>query len=169
MATLTQQQYATLKADLVADSALFAQAQSGDYDGVAKVYNSPASPDFWGWRTRVSRSELYNETSVASTTWNWATYKSQQIPEQNAWTQMFMGDEADFSKPNLRAGVVAIFSGSAPANAQQAHILAIARRRASRAETVLKANGGDGSAATPATFGWEGLLEPSDIGAVLAA
>lgn len=123
---------------------------------IAAWYNGVAAPDFWVWRTNVSREEIYNSTSPDATTWNWTTYKNQAVAEQNAWVQMFMGDRANFSQPNLRAGIAAIFTGSAQANAQRDHCLAMGRRKATRAEKLLAT--GTGSSGTPATMGFEGNL-----------
>lgn len=123
---------------------------------IAAWYNGVAAPDFWVWRTNVSREEIYNSTSPDSTTWNWTTYKNQAVAEQNAWVQMFMGDRANFSQPNLRAGIAAIFTGSAQANAQRDHCLAMGRRKSTRAEKLLAT--GTGSGGTPATTGFEGNL-----------
>lgn len=134
---------------------------------LAAIYNAPSSKVVW--RTDVARADIYHQTSVAAlaggtpTTWNWTTYKSQNVSEQNAWVQMFMGDLADFSLANLRAGVDAIFSGSGAPAAQRAHVAAIAKRYATRAEALYTT--GDGSVATPATLGPQGALTPSDIGA----
>jgi hypothetical protein len=74
---------------------------------------------------------------------------------------MFMGDVANFALPNLRAGVAAIFTGSAQQNAQQAHCIAVGRRRSNRGEKLLAA--GTGSTASPGTMTFEGQLSSSDI------
>lgn len=128
---------------------------------IASAFTVQASPDFWVWRTNVSRSDIYNNVSADATTWSWSTYKSQNATEQNAWTQMFMGDLANFAQANLRAGVAAIFTGSAPQNAQQAHVLAIGRRLATRIEKLLAT--GTGSSAVPAVMGFEGPLSYQDV------
>lgn len=174
---LTAAQYLTLKNEINADqvlASLLARGSSDDFVTIANAMNANASPSFWVWRTAVARAEIYNETSPDGTTWNWSTYKSQAIAEQNAWTQMFMGDEANFNKPNLRAGVAAIFTGNANANAQQAHILAMGRRLARRWEKLFAV--GTGSTASPATFGagvvgdvLEGVLAPDEISAAKQA
>lgn len=159
---LTPQQLAALKADILADPALNAQPNNGDGNlEVAKAYLAIASPDFWVWRTAVSRADIYHEVSPDGTSWNWTTFKNQGVTEQNAWVQMFMGDRANFAKANLRAGVASIFTGSAQANAQRDHCLAVGRRKANRAEKLFAS--GAGSAASPATMAVEGALSPADI------
>lgn len=163
---LTNAQKATLKTFIQSDPVLGPAAIAGDYDLVANSLNALASPDFWGWRTSVSRSDIYNEVSAGGTTWNWTTYKNQGVAEQNAWTQIFMGDQANFSKDNVRAGIAAIFTGSAAANAQRDHCLAVGRRKANLAEKVLAT--GTGSTASPATFGAEGTIGAGEIGGILS-
>jgi len=110
----------------------------------------------------VTREEIYNSTSPDATTWNWTTYKNQSATEQNAWTQMFMGDRANFAQANLRAGIAAIFTGSAQANAQRDHCLAMGRRKATIAEKLFSS--GTGSSTTPATMGFEGNLTFGQVG-----
>jgi len=158
---LTPAQKQTLKTNIQATPEANALYVDGNLDGLAAYYNVVASPDFWVWRTNVSRADIYNLTSPAASTWNWTTYKNQGVAEQNAWVQMFMGDLADFSKTNLRDGVAAIFTGSAQANAQRDHVLATGRRLSNRLEQVF-ANG-TGSSASPGTMVVEGALHYTEL------
>lgn len=156
---LTQVQLTTLKAAITANAtwAAYPMTPDGWYD-LARALDAIAEPAFVVWRSNVSRSDIYNATSPEATTWNWTTYKAQSVAEQNAWTQMFMGDRADFSQVNLRAGVSAIFGA---ANPQTAHILAIAKRSATYAEKILAA--GTGTVLSPAKMGYEGALTAADV------
>lgn len=159
---LTPAQLQTLKAAILADNALNSQPNTGDGNSaIAAALNLTASPSYWVWRTNVTRADLYHGTSPDGTTWNWTTYKGQSVTEQNAWTQMFMGDTANFALANLRAGVAAIFTGSAPQNAQRDHCLSVGRRLATRGEQVLAT--GTGSPASPAVMGFEGSLTYQDV------
>lgn len=161
--TLTVGQKATLKAAIQADSVANEFYVNGDLTGLAGWCNELRSPDFFIWRADVTRAEIYHTTSSApeSSTWNWNTYKAQNATEQNAWTQMFMGDTADFRLPNLRAGVAAIFTGSAAQNAQRDHVLNIGKRRSTNAERALSV--GTGSKADPATSSHNGAITTSDL------
>lgn len=160
---LTQAQLQVLKADINADPTLASLPLNSDSSFyIAEQYAKVATPDWFVWRTDVTRAEIYHVTSAEATSWNWTTYKQQAVPEQNAWAQMFMGDQANFALPNLRAGVAAIFTGSAPAAAQVAHCLAIAKRRANRAEKLFAVNG-SGTRAAPSTMTFEGGLSMQDI------
>lgn len=157
---LTQQQKTTLKNYILSVPALVDEINSGHPGTVADAMNQLASPDFYVWRSSVSRSEIYNTVpQPENTSWNWTFYKNQSVPEQNAWTQMFMGDQADFSKPNVRSGITAIFQSASVFNAT--HAFAVARRRAKQWEKLLAS--GVGSTVAPATAALEGDLDAGDI------
>lgn len=159
---LTSSQLATLRTAILADPVLAAIPQTPDGAfAVAEAFNLVAAPDFWVWRTAVSRSDIYNSVSADATNWNWTTYKNQSVAEQNAWTQMFMGDQANFAQDNVRAGIEAIFTGSAQATLQKNHCLAVGRRKASRAEKLFAV--GPGSVGTPAKMTFEGSLTYQDV------
>lgn len=161
-------QLATLKAAIAAetDSAFVANRQAGATGAMADFYNTDAV-GYWVWRTNVQRAEIYHSTSPDATTWNWTTYKQQSVTEQGAWVQMFMGDFANFSLPNLRAGVSAIFTGSAPQVAQATHVLSVGRRLATRGEKLYAS--GAGTTANPSTMVFEGRIRDSDVVAALSS
>lgn len=156
---LTTAQSTALKAAILANPtwAAFPMTPDGWFD-LARALDAVAVPAFIVWRSNVTRQDIYNTTSAEATTWNWTTYKAQAVTEQNAWTQMFMGDRADFSQANLRAGVAAIFGNS---NAQTTHILAASKRSATYAEKILAV--GTGTLPLPATMGYEGALTAADV------
>lgn len=160
--SFSTQQLQTLKAAILADATLTGAVAVGDWPAVAIRLNEVASPAFIVWRTNVTRGEIYHQTSAEGTTWSWTTYKAQSQAEQGAWTQMFMGDQANFALPNLRAGIGAIFGA---ANAQTIHALAIAKRSAKYGEKALAS--GTGTLASPATMGFEGDIQPADVAAAM--
>lgn len=165
--TLSTAQRDALKAHIQANSDTNTLYVAGDLQGLADLLNAEAAPVFWVWKTAVTRADIYglqNDLPVSGAQtgfWNWVTYKNQGATEQNAWVQMFMGDTANFSLQNIRDGVGSIFTGSAAANAQRDHVLAIGRRHATRAERVLAT--GTGSTASPAILGSEGLVAYTDL------
>lgn len=119
---LTQPQLVTLKNWLLANAA-------GLPDDQAKsLLNATASPDYWVWRSAISRAQIYHSTGPGNSTWDWNAYKAQSQGEQGAWTQMFMGDSSPMGNLNFRKGVFSIFSGSGAQNAQRAHIFGVGRR-----------------------------------------
>lgn len=157
--SLSGAQLITLKAAIVADASFNGiPLTSAGANTIRDAFNAAASPAYVVWRSAVSRSEVYNTTSAEATTWNWTTYKAQAVAEQNAWTQMFMGDQANMAQANLRAGVAAIFGAG---NAQTTHILAVAKRNTTRAEKLFAS--GSGTTATPSTMTFEGLLTSDDV------
>lgn len=162
---LTPQQLPALKAAILAetDQAFVALRSANDEGGMAAWYNAESTA--YCWRTNVSRVEIYNRTSDAATTWSWTFYKNQSVAEQNAWVQMFMGDQADFSQDNLRGGIAVIFTSASAANA--AHALAIGKRLATRGENLFKS--GTGTLQVPGKFGWQGLITAQDISDALRA
>jgi hypothetical protein len=157
---MTPEQFPALKAAILAetDPVFVPLRQANDEPGMANWLNADSAT--WCWRTAVSRAELYNKTSVNNTTWSWQFYKSQSVTEQNAWVQMFMGDQADFSQDNLRAGIAVIFTSASAVNAT--HALAIGKRLATRGEKVFAS--GTGTKATPGKFGgFEGNVTAQNI------
>lgn len=166
---LTTQQKATVKTWLDAN----AVGQSDD--AAALLLNAKASPDYWAWRTSVSRSEIYNLISDAPSSWDWTFYKNQSATEQNAWVQMFMGDQADFSKMNLRGGIGKIFTAGASVNRD--HAFAIGRRTVSVLEKLFvvavtspQSNSGNdgvvgnrGKVTNPDVMGFEGTINAQTV------
>jgi hypothetical protein len=161
MATLSSAQLTTLRSTIEGDPTALAIAQNGNTIELAGYYNTLASPDFWTWRTNVSRADVYHATSPDATTWNWTTFKNQSVTEQNAWIQMFMGDLANFALANLRAGVAAIFTGSQAQTDQRNHCLAVGRRKATRLEKLFAT--GTGSSGDPAVMAVEGSLTTANV------
>jgi hypothetical protein len=142
----------------------------------AAALNAQAAPDYWVWRESITRFDVHHQTGPDGTTWNWATYKTQGVAEQNAWTLMFMGDVGPVGLVNFRAGVLAIFSGTGAPLAQRTHVFAVGRRRATVAQKLLAvavvsppANTGNdtaqarGSAANPDNSGYDPPITAQDV------
>ena len=175
---LNSSQKTAIKAVILADSSLNSLPNNGDgnYE-IARQLNFLASPNYWVWKTGVPRTEIYNETSDLPSSWNWTTYKNQSVVEQGAWTQMFLNDYANFSKVNLRSGVAAIFSGSAPATDQRNHCFAVSRRKSTVAEKACAVavvsppantgndgiSGNRGNTTNPDVLTLEGLITSDDV------
>lgn len=155
---LNAQQRGTVLAAIKAVPEAEALRAGGNVPQLRDWLNSAST--FVVWRKNVTRAEVYHSTSADGTTWSWTTYKNQSVAEQNAWTQMFMGDVGDFSLANLRAGVAAIFTGSAQANAQRDHAYAVAKRAATQAEKVLAS--GAGTTAVPGVGTFYGSVGEDD-------
>ena len=172
---LNAAQLVTLKADIAADPVLSLLAHTADNAfTVAAAYNAVASPDYWVWRSSISRSDVYNGVAPGGSTWNWTFYKNQNVTEQGAWTQMFMGDAANVGNLNFRAGLVAIFTAGSSVNRD--HVLALGRRLAKRSEKLFSvavanppANTGNnaadprGATTNPDVLVFEGVVVPQDV------
>lgn len=159
--SLTQLQ--TLKADILADPILAAKPNNDDGNAtIADAYNQPAVLDFWVWRTRVTQSEIVGSPSPDGTSWSWTVYINRSQGERDGWREMFADAGAiNFGLTNVRQGLTDVFSGAGGA-AQRTHLLAIGRRKATRAEKLFAT--GAGSMATPATLAFEGSLTFRDVG-----
>lgn len=162
---LTTAQKQALKADIIAATdpecvALEASPTNSDLAfAVAALYNLTASPDFWVWRTSVSKKEIVEQASVDATTFTWAGngFITRSAGELECWNQLFNSTlSCNPSLPNVRQAFQDIFSGTGNAAANRTHLLAAGRRKATRVEDLLAT--GTGSTASPATMGSEGPL-----------
>lgn len=159
---LSTAQQAVVKADILADPTLNSQPNNSDGAfAIADAYNVAAVIDFWVWRTSVTEAECVGTNSVDGTTWSWTSYIGRSQGERDGWREMFADTgRINPAQANIRQGLADIFSGAGGA-AQRTHLLAIARRKASRIERLLAT--GTGSTAAPATMGFEGPVIYQDI------
>ena len=169
---LTQSQLAALKAEITNDPTLsaFPNNTDGAFE-IAKALNLQASPDFWVWRTSVAKNEYTQGTSPDGTTFNWTGtgFITRSQGERDAWRELFNGggvggnsNAVNPSLPSVRQAFTDIFSGAtAPAPANRAHMAAISRRLATRAEKLFAT--GVGSSASPATMSFEGQVSYQEV------
>jgi hypothetical protein len=160
MAELTSAQKQALKAHVQGDGTLLAMYTANNYQELADALNALASPDFWGWKTRVTQAQFTDETSVDATTFSWTAYIARSQGERDAWRELFSLGYVNPSLAQVRAAFSDIYSGGT-GSAQRTHLATIARRKATRAEKVLAT--GTGGTGSPATFGWEGAISAFDI------
>jgi hypothetical protein len=154
---LTAAQLATLKADILADPILSAQPMNSDGAfEIARLYNLQAEPAFVVWRTAVSLSEI-----TQSDSWAWVEVDNLTVGKARLWEWMFDAGEANPAKPNVRAGIVECWSGTAGRNAVQAAVLAVCKRNSTRAEKLFAT--GTGTTQSPATMEFEGMLSYQDV------
>jgi hypothetical protein len=163
--TLTEAQYATLKANIEANSAEFAGKSDAE---IAAAYNLPATPAFQVFRTSVSRRALLFEPSPAATSFIFAAdgYITRTMQELTTFHDLFDGNPPamDPSLPNVQQALLDIFSGAVGTNAQKnrVHIGNMSRRPVTRAEKLYVTQGA-GTNADPGYLVWEGLLTHRDI------
>jgi hypothetical protein len=162
---LSPAQLTALKNDINADPALAALPQTGDGAfEIALAYNAPASPDFWVWRTSVTKDELTNGVGPDGTTFTWAGngFITRAAGEQAAWRVLFcVSGSVNTALSNVRQAFTDIFSGTGNAAANRTHLSAVSRRKATRAEKLFAT--GTGSTASPATMGHQGALTYQDV------
>ncbi len=156
---LTDAQKQTLKAAILADPALAAHPNNSDGAfAIAEALNQLASPDFIVWRSKLPLEEV---TALDGFAWN--LVDSLTVGQARIWEWLFDNPERaiNASKSNVRAGVANVWSGTTPKTAVQTAIIAVAKRKATRAEKLLAS--GTGSDGSPAVMGFEGALSYSDV------
>lgn len=157
---LSTQQLQEIKAWLASNAPGLSDEQS------ATAINSPTSPDFWVWRTSVTKSELVQSTGPDGTTFNWTGngFIGRSAGELAAWQELF--DASGSVNPalaNVRQAFADIFSGAGVAAANRTHLIGVCRRLATKAEKLFAV--GTGSAASPATMatGCEGVVTIQNV------
>ena len=166
-------QLQAIKTAIDADPVLSAKPMNGDGDfDIATALNLVRTPDFWVWRTQVSKDELTNSVSQDGTTFAWtgAGFITRSVGERDAWRELFdrLGN-VNPSLANVRQAFTDIFSGAtAPAPANRTHLATVSRRRATLVEHVLRTNTAAGTTAAPDTMGAEGPITPYEVQAARA-
>lgn len=163
--TLTTQQYATVKAYILADPVLGPKTSGPgtDYNGIASAMSQPFVPAFTVWRTSVTRAEIQNDDGF-----NWTLVDNLSTNSKyRIWDWMFGIDGTiNPSKPNIRAGIAATWTGTQALVAVQNVALSHCKRSANVVEKVLAT--GTGTDADPATMGYEGYLTLHDVRVMFA-
>jgi hypothetical protein len=156
--TLTEAQYAELKADILATPALTGLSDQA----IADYYNELATPAFWVWRVSLTEKEVY-EATVEAASWSWSTFKAQTVQDRDAWASMWRPGAVNPSLKQTRDGWQAIFGGQGASQTQVNYLLALSRRQANRAEKLFATTPGVGSTADPAMLAFVGTLNQRDI------
>jgi hypothetical protein len=156
---LTAQQLATLKAAIVADSALNSQPMNGDGDfAIAAAFNlAAAGPNNICWRTNVTINEIgkkFNGAELAGLTTGNQT-RLQTLAQ-------FLAGGVNPSLADNRAFFDDVFSGAGGVNTRAA-LLALWKRTQTRGEKLYAT--GTGSDASPGTLVCEGAVTPAEVSA----
>lgn len=154
---MTPEQLAQLKAALLADAALAQWRTDRRDDLIAAYYNEPADPAYTVWRTSITKDEVYGNGFA------WAQIDNVSDPRWRIWVELFDNDARSMnpSKPNVRAGVGEVWSGTAAKVAVGDYVLNKCKRTVTRAERLFAT--GTGSAVVPGTLGWEGNVASGTI------
>lgn len=163
MATLTDAQLTTLKADIEGNSnqTVIDALAAGAHNTIAAWYNGTASPDFYVYRTLVPIDEV-SEAIELDDIANMTTGDNEKLKTFYSIRQ----GGVFASKASDRAGFDDIFSAAAGDDSQQA-LIALWKRLATEAEKLFSAGAGVGSIGDPADAVVEGALASGQITAAL--
>lgn len=163
---LTTAQLQAIKADILANQDLNISpgpAIPDVLEQIARLYNLPAVPDYWVYRSAVSLTEI-GDNIVATEIAGMSALNMQRLQVMAEYS----ANNASAINPSLadrRAFFDQVFSGAG--GAQTRPKLAILwRRLASRVEKLFAA--GSGTTGSPATMAYEGPITPAEIGAARA-
>jgi len=152
----TPEQKAIIKADILANPDLAAFPNTGDGGwAIADLYNLPASPEFIVWRTDTPADEVMRNGM------DWARVDNLSVGKARIWEWMTKLGTINFAKTNIRAGIDAAWVGTAADLAVRAAIYVHGKRPATRLEKLLST--GTGTTADPATMGYEGSMNYTEI------
>ena len=156
----TNGQLATRKVDIRADATLTEGAATGRMaEEIAHAYDALAVPDFIVWKTSVDVDEIMRNGM------NWTQVDNLTVGKARIWDWMTRLGHFDASKPNIRAGIEAAWTGAAAMLAVRATVYTHCKRQATRIEKLFAT--GTGSTASPATMSYEGSITYHDVNAAL--
>lgn len=157
--SLTPAQIVIVKADILAntDTNSISSSSDGSY-AIADIYNLPAVPAFYVWRTAVPVDEIMRNGM------DWTRVDNLTIGKARIWDWLTRLGNFDASKTNIRAGIDAAWVGTAADLAVRASVYGHCNRAATRLEKLLST--GLGTIAAPATLGREGSINYQLIDAV---
>jgi hypothetical protein len=166
---MTPTQLTALKAAILADPALvpLTSGPTTDYNGLIALMALDFSPDWWVYKTTLTRHEVLVGVGPDATTFTWGGstggYINRSQGERDAFREMFNDTgTVNPSLTNIQAAFADIFSGAgAGAVANRAHISGMSRRKANRMERVFST--GNGSTASPGMLVVEGSLTLSEV------
>jgi hypothetical protein len=167
---LSPNQLVALKASIDADPA-FTTEMKASPDGrnaIAAAYNLPAAPDFWAWKAYLTKNDVVSSTSIDGTNWTWVGngFITRSAGEQETWNQLWNASGAiNPSLPQVRQAFADILSGTGNAALNRAHMLAMAREKATRGEKLFAT--GTGSSASPAVRAVVGQVSFQDVDSAL--
>ena len=127
---LTPPQLATLKTAIAAEvDAAFVQARTnGQTTLMSAFFNAPSNPAFVVWRSSVGKDE------ITQNGFDWTRLDNLSVGAARVWDGLF--DNAaramNPSKPNVRAGVEAVWRGTAQDLAVRAAVYVHCKRPATR-------------------------------------
>lgn len=180
---LTQAQKTALMNDVAADTAFASLPHNGDGAyAVAAAYNQLAAPDFLVWNTAVNPQAVFDAIDWSKFTPSDAADGTAiftnrilaiQTKQMNLQNMLIGRDIIDASKANIRSGlrdaVIQLPSGAGGAlvtagGSSGVNVLTACTRKATRAEKLLSTGTATTGTVTAALLGFEGYLNPQEVG-----
>lgn len=153
MTTLTQPQFAALKAAVLAEPSLAIAISTGADYLVADWCNATSTDVVW--KSEVQESEVMRG-------FDWTRVDNLSVGKARIWDWMFRFGTINPSKTNIRAGIDATWVGTAADLAVRAAVYVFCKRFATNAEKVLAT--GAGTDASPSILGFEGSIDVNTAG-----
>lgn len=152
---LSPEQQVTLKAAILADSALNQIYTDGDLGALASALNADSSTIVW--RTSVTKDEIMQNG------FDWVEVDNLTVGKARIWEWLFDNATTTInpSKANVRAGITECWKGTAAKLAVQAVVFGHCRRPATVLEKLFAT--GTGTTVSPALLGAEGDISWYDL------
>lgn len=157
MSALVLAQLDALKAAILADPNLTALVSARNVQLIVDYMSGDSSRVVW--RTSVNPEEIMTNGM------DWTQIDNLSIGKARIWEWMTQGGRFNPAKPNIRAGIIECWKGTAAMLAVQASVFTHCKRFASRFEAVFAT--GTGTTAAPATLDIEGTPSLQDIAEAL--
>lgn len=150
---LTPAQTTALKSAIIADNNLSAQKAAHDTQAIANYLNTPS--DFVIWKTSVSVDDVMRNGI------DWTRVDNLTVGKARIWDWMSRLGSFDCSKTNIRAGVDAVWVGTAADLSVRAYIYTQCKTFATWFQKVFAT--GTGSGAAPGILVIDGTVDELTI------
>ena len=150
---MTPAQTATLKAAIIADNNLATQKAAHDTQAIADYLNTASA--FIIWKTATSVDDIMRNGI------DWTRVDNLSVGKARVWEWMSRLGVLNCSKTNIRAGIDAVWVGTAADLAVRAYIYSQCKRAATWFEQVFAT--GTGTDATPGFLVIEGSVSEFEI------
>jgi hypothetical protein len=152
---LTAEQLPTLRTAIDAETApeFVALRTEGATGAMAEWFNAASS--FVVWKSNVSEAEILRNGM------DWTRVDNLSVGPARIWEWMFKFGSINPSKPNIRAGIDAVWKGTAADLAVRASVYTHCKRPATRGEKLFST--GTGTEQTPGDLGFEGAINDQDV------
>ena len=155
---LTTAQKTTLKAAIAADPVLsqYPNNSDGAFD-ISRKLDEVAVPQVIVWRTAVPKDE------ITMNGFDWTRLDNLSVGKARVWDGLFDNAQriTNPAKPNVRAGIETVWTGTAADLAVRAAVYEHCKRPATRAEAMFAV--GTGTALEPSVMAVEGSIPWPDV------